>query len=1455
MPVCRQCGFESPGGFAFCGRCGQALAAHCGRCGAELTPGFAFCGRCGAPVGPEAAPPPQLNAADLEQLREYLPTELYEELRFDAATPAPRLLEQSQQRLAHLMALSASHLPQYLVERIARNPQPGQVGGQFLPGTLLFADISGFTAMSERLSRIGREGAEEITSLVNRYFDVMLHLIREYDGQLIKFGGDALLALFPEPADADRAASAGLHMQMAMAEFVETRTSQGTFPLQMKIGLKRGQFFAAELGTARAMEYALFGADVNAVAATESAASAGQVLMDTATRQALTLPVRVSAGPPGYVCLTGLEAEWTGPRRAAPAVWPAYPDAPVEHLRQQAQLLSALTPYLPAGLLPRLRSGRQQAEGEHRLVAILFANVLGLGALVEALGPGREAEITAGLNRYFTAMSEVAQRYGGVVNKIDLYDHGDKLLAFFGAPVMHEDDAERAIRAAWAMREALAAANRAQPAGQPFRQKLGISYGCAFAGYMGTTWRHEYTVMGDEVNLAARLMSAAPEDSITTSGHAMRRMRSVFVFAPRGQVSLKGKSQPFQIYTLEGPGTTPASAEPEGPLVGRVAEMQRATLAVEKFLAGRGQVLAVVGEAGLGKSRLAAEVRLAAERRAAGGCGAVRWATARCLSYTESASYQPFQALARQLLNAEAAPTPLDAAARVAEAAAGLFAAADQPSLTPYLLNFLSLPLDAAQAERVRHLDTEALQRRTFWALGRLVEASAQRPGERLVLAFGDIHWMDAASLALLNYLLPATDRAPLLFVLTYRPERAKGSWAVHERLQRDFAHSATLLQLGPLPEAETRQRLDYFVPAAQRPPELDALILRRAEGNPFYIEELVRMVMDKGLLKEAEDGRWQLSGDLNAALPDTLQGVLVSRLDALDEAPRQVAHVAAVIGRAFPHQVLAETEPGSPAALNTSLARLQQSEIVAEQLATELTYHFRNTLMQEVCYETLLARTRRQYHRRVAEVLEARHLANPADAEALAPLIAYHAFTGRDWPRALKYQLEAGQQAQRLFANTAALEHFDRALQCTEQLSPEETAAARLTARLALGELYTVTGQYELAAAHLQAALALAQQAPEAQARAYHGLGRGCELRGDYPAALTWLERGLAVLDGRETPAAAELRITAGLIHNRQSHYDLALEQSREALRLASATGELAVVARANNLLGVLELRRNGPNALPYFQQAFELYQRVGHLGGQATAENLIAVYHAERGHLAEAEGHYRQARTAFEQMGDLYNRAITDNNLGEVSLKRGALDEAVRHYAAALQTMAQIGGSPWALGNLNLNLGGVFLRRRDAPTAREHFKIAGAYFEQAQVREFLPELHRRLGEAALLEQAWAAAEAEGQTALTLAQEFTNRNEEGYSRRLLGEAALARAQLDQAETSLLASADTFGAVSDDYGLARTRLALAQLRAAQGRLAEARRLAQAARQVFAQAEAALDAAETDAWLESLPVES
>ncbi|WP_420630917.1 adenylate/guanylate cyclase domain-containing protein [Candidatus Leptofilum sp.] len=1407
-----------------------------------------------------------LTEAELSQLHRFLPANLMQSLVEAGAEPPRSLLSACVGHLASLLEATTSHLPASLVRQVRRNPQPGLADGEFVEGTLLFADISGFTAMSERLSQIGREGAEEVTEVVNRYFDAMLDILRAHEGQLIRFGGDALLGLFTENGathlddmfpelsgnngenSATLAIQAAMKMQAAMADFAETKTSQGTFPLRMSVGIKRGRFFAAQLGSIENMEYALFGSDVNATAAVESAASAGQVLIDQQTYDAVSADVMMTAVPlpedPRFLLVEYIDQP---PNRVySPPQETLYPLTPdLASLRRHITWLATFTPYLPTGLLPRLASDPRAPglKGEHRLVASLFANVDGLGDAVARLGNGQEAKIVELLNQYYVSMSDAIRPYGGVMNKVDLYDHGDKVLVTFGAPIAHEDDAERAVRAALAMQEALEELNQTLPtavglADWQLSQRIGISYSYVFAGYVGASWRHEYTVMGDEVNLAARLMSVAKDGLVLVNDNVRRQTESVAELRPEGEVNLKGKSQPVPIFAVAGLqiGTEQSSRELQGlqaPTVGRANEQFALQEAIDQLTFGFGRIVSLIGEAGQGKSRLAYEAQQSD----------MRWLHVRCLSFMETVSYRPFRELVRQLAGIQPEVEAAQAFQTLRQTLFETLPKEEAADSLPYLANFLKLPLDDTLAQKIRYLDGEALQQHTFIAIRSLLMAQARtRP---FVIWFDNIHWMDNASLDLLTFLLPLVEQLPLMFLLLFRPEREKGCWQLRNKLEEDHGLHYTEIRVEGLSREDARTLLHSLVPSDDWPEGAETLILDRAEGNPLYLEEVLRSLMNDDLLTEGENGRWQFNQTVaSITVPETLEGVLLARLDRLEELCRWTAQVASVVGRSFPFDVLEHITSGrNDQPLDGYVSELQLVEMIREaQRNPERVYAFIHSLLQEVAYNSLAVSSRKTYHRLVAAFLEDGRTSGWGDVDSLPPLIAHHAFMGEDWPRALKYQLMAGEQAQHLSANQDAIDHFLKARHAATQIEAFDTAVPRQHIHLSLGQLYVHTGQYDQALEHLPIAFELAEtnHDPAGKTAVCRWRARLHELKGEYPQAFIWIEKGLADESQRNTAEYAQILLIAGLINIRQGQQEEALEQCRNALEIAEQLGEVTALGRAYNLLGITSLGSDSNTAIAQFQRAYELYQQAGDVQGQATSHNLIANAYFNLGRWRKADFHYRQALRIFEQVGDIYNQAIAYNNLGGIAKNRGQLDEALDYYRQGLQLAEKLGSAGWIAGGIHMNLGAAFVRQRDAAQAYNHLHQSRRFYEEIQSKDFLAETLRYLAEAALLDGDLGRAKAWATEAFVLAEELEMTVDVACCRCVLGQIALKRGDLAMAESNLRQSVTLLAASSDEYQLARSRYWLGRLLLQRGDLDEATVVLTQAQETFAHLDAEMD---------------
>ncbi len=1402
---CPACHFENPDGFAFCGKCGAKLALVCPQCGAEVPPGFAFCGRCGTRLAPPA-PAGLITEEELTRIEPYLPPGILDTLP-PAALWQPTDVTRAQEMLTRLLDNVVTYLPHYLVQAELAAPNAA-AGGEFLHGTLLFSDISGFTAMSERLSTLGKEGAEQIVALVNRYFSAMLDVLFAYGGDLFKFGGDALLAYFPdgpESAGCVNALHAAWAMQRSMTAFHEVETSLGTFPLQMKIGMHSGSFFAARVGTPTKREFVVTGATVNATAMAESAAVAGQILASsTVYAQAQAFPwLTFTPGPPGYYLLHTLTPSLPHPLTPSPP----RPLPSTSSLHQIATALERLTPYLPPGLLARLLPDPMHYEdsGEHRLVAILFANFTGASALIEQLGPGRTDEIAQALNAYFVTMDQVIERYGGVVNKIDLYDHGDKLMALFGAPVAHEDDAERAVRTALDMQHALEEVGARLTPSPPHpptsslswvRQRIGVSTGMVFAGHVGSATRREYTVMGDEVNLAARLMSAAQDGEALLAGYVQRKVRAFFEVADRGEVRLKGKSKPVPTYTIVGRRAQPEPVRGirglRSVLVGRAEEQATLRRLVAELFTGRGGILSLIGEAGLGKSRMVAEMHANVMDEIA-----LTWVEGRCLSYTQHVSYSAFTDVIHAFLRIVDTDNEFDIRAKLRRCMADLFPNDGADDVQPYLAHFLNLPLSEPEAERVTYLSGEALQRQMLRAITALIERIAME--QPLVIVFDDLHWADSSSLLLLERCLALTDRVPLLITMLYRPVRDHGCYDLGQLAARDYPHRYIQIGLKPLDlqAGQDQELVCNLLSLEKLPPEL-AHLVSRAEGNPFYIEEIIRSLIDQGIVVP-QDGGWRLDREIDLrTVPDSLQGLIMARIDQLMEEARHTLQLAAVVGRTFTHELLAWLSSAAALMthLDTNLAALQRTELIRERARLpELEYIFKHVMVRDVAYESLLLRDRHTYHGLIGRHLE--EIYTGQKREEVYELLAHHYSLSDDREKALDYLLKSGDKARAAFANPEAIAFYREADQLAGQLQQAEAAAAIAEG---LGDVLFHVGESEEALEFYQRAMTCCADAMR-QADLYRRIAAVYEKRGEYEQALQACARGLALLPAGKLNSLemARLLIERSRIYRQQGQNELASRDGEKSLAIVSDSTHYTEIAQAHNSLGLIYRVSQPDKAIQHLEQGLSILERTGNEYEAAKNYNNLAIlcYQTD---LSRSAAYFERALKTMQRLGNVGEEATAYMNLGIVYYAQGSYAQAIDHYQHSLTMYKQLGHN-LGIADCHINLGEVYRAQGDLNQAigylEEGLRIAqdiGAKDAEAECLRQLAECYLEIN---VPERALAACEK----SLLYARTMGNRQEEAAIYRVVGKAHTEMQNMPEALNNLEQSITILRELKQEFDL------------------------------------------------------
>ena len=781
---------------------------------------------------------------------------------------------------------------------------------------------------------------------------------------------------------------------------------------------------------------------------------------------------------------------------------PAWVPAPDEALAQlQARVPEALADKA------RVTIASRPVEGERRNVTVLFADLSGFTALSERFDP---EVIRAFQHDLFDEMASVVYEYEGFVEKFV----GDAIVSIFGAPLTHEDDPERALRAALAIRERMDGVNQrwVEQLGETLTIHIGVNTGTVVAGEIGAQHGGGYAVTGDVINTASRLQDAAAPGQILVSLNTHRLAYEAFTFRRLKPLRLQGKREALAVFELRRaklyPGKSRGVRGLSSPMVGRASELDQLRGISDGLTSGRGQVVIVSGEAGIGKSRLMAEWR-------AGLGKEIRWLEGRSFSGGSAVPYAPFADLSRRYAGITDQDSESQARSRLRAALKRVLPEeAEANALVGGMLGMRPAPEEGAA---ITALSSLVVKERLFALIEGLFRRLAQQ--QPTVLVMEDLHWADGSSLELIDHLLPLVRELPLAIVGVFRRAGDEALWPL---VAAEYADLLTSLNLAPLPEAATVTLVEKLLSTAELlPPAAQELIIGKAEGNPFFVEEVIRSLIDRGALVRSTEhgGRWVATALIDSTrVPDTLQGVLMARLDRLPAETRRIAQLAAVIGRIFQYRVLlklAETAGG----LEADLDHLEREELIQElRRDPELEYIFKHGLTQEVAYESLLVPQRRELHARVGAALE--ELAGDRLGE-LPAILGGHFLRGESWEKAYSYLTAAGRAATRLHAHPEARLHYDRALEAiAHQPASDETVRRRIDTTLERVAVAWGADDPERNLAMLTEVETLAQGLAQAAAgadevrlaRVRYWIGRMHYYRGEPREAIGYFQQVLAV-------------------------------------------------------------------------------------------------------------------------------------------------------------------------------------------------------------------------------------------------------------------------------------------------------------------------------------------------------
>jgi class 3 adenylate cyclase/tetratricopeptide (TPR) repeat protein len=950
---------------------------------------------------------------------------------------------------------------------------------------------------------------------------------------------------------------------------------------------------------------------------------------------------------------------------------PAGPAAP-----SASQRLGAPEAYTPKHLAEKILTSKAALEGERKQVTVLFCDIVDSSRLAERLDPEAMHEV---MDRALRLMAEAVHRYEGTVNQF----LGDGMMALFGAPVALEDHAFRGVQAALTIQETLSGYSEQlkHDRGVELQLRLGLNTGLVVVGRIGDDLRMDYTAVGDTTHLASRVQALAEPGTILISEATHRLAEGYIRSEALGPVAVKGRSEPVQVHRVIGRrrGRTRLEVSVERgltQLVGRERELGLLHECLARAKAGRGQVVGIVGEPGVGKSRLLYEFRKSLERER------VTWLEGHCVAYGQATPYLPILRILRTNFQIEEDDNPLQIQEKLRQGIHRLDPTLE--GILPFLHDLFSLP---GANEALKHLDPKDKRQKTFEAIRTLTVAGSQRRLHVLILE--DLHWIDKISEDYFAFVTAGLAGVPVLLLTTQRPGYTV-RWA-------DKTYY-TQIALDLLGEGETDALVAALLGSRHLPSDLVRIVREKAEGNPLFVEEITASFLERGMLVR-RNGEILWTGGVPVEFPATIQDIIRARIDRLEEPVKRTVQAASVIGREFGLRLLTRISEVA-AEVQHYLEALTHAELIHEtRFFPELEYIFKHAVTQDVAYQSLLAQRRKELHGAIGRAIEDLYADRLAEH---ATILAYHYARSERQDKTVEYALLAGDQAARLYANAEATTYYEQALTMARALPPAPPAhCAEIDAALKLAAVGMTRQDIERDRRNVERARALAEQLQDEGrlAQALYWLGRLQYVLGDSASAIAYAEQSLEIADrlSDETLAAPPVNLMA----RASCWFDLskACRMFERSVEQMSRLGNKGEEATASGFAGFLfAFTGEFDRALAYAKRAVELAQEIKNPLAEAAAYQFRAAVLDHHGEWARAIADYECARHVAERAGDLFRvfivkfwegRAHTragNASRGRTLVEEGfALAERIGTKFALAQGKVSFAESLLALGELD--------------------------------------------------------------------------------------------------------------------------------------------------------------------------
>jgi class 3 adenylate cyclase/tetratricopeptide (TPR) repeat protein len=1119
-----------------------------------------------------------------------------------------------------------------------------------IDATCCFVDISGFTALSERLARRGRIGAEELTEVLNHVFSQMLEVAYSKRGALLKFGGDALLLAFQGEDHATLAAESAVAMRAALREARTLPTSVGRVNLRMSVGVHSGVFHFFR-GGASHRELIIAGPAASATTRMEGTADAGEIVISPSTAE------RLPAGAVGASKGDGLLLRWRRVVEGGPGPMLGRPVAP-----------TAVESSIPIALRTRLAQGA--GEAEHRLASVGFVKFQGTDDLIAREGPDAAAVALDGVVR---AVQSAADEESVTFLASDIDANGGKIILTTGVPATQDDDEGRMLRAVRAILDSRL----------PLPVRIGVNRGHVFACDIGTAYRRTFTVMGDTVNLAARLMAAAKPGDLYATGAVLDQARTQFSTEALEPFYVKGKSEPVQAYGV-GPATgTKSESFGTLPFRGRDKELTILANAMEDAAGGRGGSIVLEADRGTGKSRLVSEFAASAAP------DRLLWLQGE--PHHAGVPYQPLRNALRSVLAVRSRDPR--------KAGRELLAAIEDVDAT--LLPFAPLLATVVDAQvpltpESQAIAKEFMRRRIADVVVSTLNAACATP---LFIVADDAHWFDDTTSEICRHLATAAMSREWLVCATRRPGVIGGF----------TPPDAETVLLPPLTDDLAQELVDAVTETAPLRPHEREDVVARAGGNPLFLEELLRIVRDN-----------------TESLPDTLDAVAMREIDSLPATPRRVLRLASVLGRSFEPSLLMELLSAESVQAGADALAELNAQLVLDVDQERL--RFRHALLQEAAYQSLPFRQRLSLHQTAGEAIERR--AEETDAVAR---MSYHFFMAQEWDRTWSYARSAAQIAEAAHAPGEVAVHLERAVTASRRLGDGVDNNEVSGVLVALGQARQLVGEYERADEAYGRAASATKHDPMLHARlAYLRARLRHEYLGRPSAAIRLLRAGraeLANIDGQGAGLDALLLAEEASVRERQGRFAQSMACARLAIPAAERAGDKRALALSLDTLNACLMRTGRTKEATSLDRVMALYEELGDDVQVAVVLGTIAGEAFFSGEWDRAADYVERSALASTMAGDLPSAAFARTNLGEMRTNQGRLDDALALLVPAQRTLESYGYRIGAAG-AGMQLGRVMTFNGDVASGLILVRDAGSVFDEINAHMESFEARARLAE-----------------------------------------------------------------------------------------------------------------------------